>query len=122
VTRRRDDLDVDDTLHATRDHLWKADAFITAAEGMIVERGAGIEDTDEDRERDRENYGYGGDDEIGRRRNHLEEFIESAKLAVRAAQYAHNQTIAKLDRYRAESAQVDTVEVATAIVKRRGKA
>lgn len=117
---RRDGLDVDDTLRATRDHLWKADAFITAAEGMIVERGAGIEDTNEDREHDRKNYGYGGDDEIGRRRNHLEEFIESAKLAVRAAQYALNQTIAKVESYCAEP--VRGVETTTAIAKRRGRA
>ena len=116
---RREDLDLDATLYATRDQLWKADAFITAAESMIVEHGVAIDDADEDTE----GYDYdGGDDDVRRRRSHLEEFVESAKLAVRAAQYAHNQTIAKHDRHCAEPARADTVQTTTAIVKRRGKA
>lgn len=93
--------DVDDTLHATRDALWRADACITAAQRMIEEPGGGgSERSDDDEEPDEESYGYGGDDDVGRRRNHLLEHIEATKEAVRAAQYAHNRTIARLEGHR----------------------
>lgn len=109
---RRDD--VDDTLHATRDALWKADANITAAERLIKDRGVGIESADQDGERHGDEYGHGGDDDLGRLRNHLEEYVESAKLAVREAQYAHSRTIDTLE-------EPDRTET-TANAKRRGKA
>lgn len=117
---RRDDLDVDDTLQAVLDNLWTADANITAAERMIAESRAGIEAGDEGEKRDEDSYGHGGDDDPGRLQNHLLVYAETAKAAVRAAQYAHSLTVDKLQRYRAESDQV--VETTTALSKRRGKA
>jgi hypothetical protein len=91
--------DVDDTLHATQDALWTADANITAAERMLGEGAGGIEATDEDGEHG-DDYGHGGDGDPGRLRNHLLEFVESAKAAVRAAQYAHSRTVATLEGHR----------------------
>jgi hypothetical protein len=66
--------DVDDLLDVLRDNLGKADAFITTAEELI-ERPRSI-GGDKD-----------GDDDLQRRRNHIEYLIEAAKLAVRAATY-----------------------------------
>jgi len=80
VSRKRPDPDaplVDatvDTVYALRDSLGKADAFISAAEVLI--------------ERPRED---GETDDPGRRQNHVEHLIESARLAVRAALNATGQ-------------------------------
>jgi hypothetical protein len=112
-TGRRECPDVDDTLHATRDALWKADACITAAERLIKDRGVGIDSADED---GGDEYGHGGDDDPGRLRNHLEEYVESAKLAVREAQYAHSRTIDTVEEHNAESNR------ATETARRRGGA
>ena len=58
-----------------RDHLGKADAYISAAEELIEQPVLDGDDDDED----------GGD--VTRRRNHIAQLIESTKLAVRAAIY-----------------------------------
>jgi hypothetical protein len=91
VIRRSDDLD--DTLYVVRDNLGKADAYITAAEDLIErpQGGDGDDDADDD-----------GEDEPGRRQNHVEHLVESAKLAVRAAIYAGDQMATQLDRHRVE--------------------
>jgi hypothetical protein len=62
-----------DAVDVVRDHLGKADAFLTAAENLI-EQPQEIDDS--------------RDDSLGRRRNHVAHLIESAKLAVRAAAHA----------------------------------
>jgi hypothetical protein len=79
VTRRRQlappklCADVDGLLYVLRDHLGKADAFITTAEELIERCWSGGDDDD---------------DSITRLRNHVAHLVESAKLAVRAAAYA----------------------------------
>lgn len=68
---------LDDLLYLFRDNVARADAFLTAAEGLI-ERfpcgGDAGEDEDEDI-----------DDHHGRWRNHVAHLLDAAKLAVRAA-------------------------------------
>jgi hypothetical protein len=54
-----------------RDHLGKADAYISAVEELIEQA---VLDGDDD-------------DDVTRRRNHVAHLIESTKLAVRAAIY-----------------------------------
>ena len=120
MSRRDESPDLDDTLYVTTDNLGKADAFITSAERLIGMPGGGSASEDEDGEHDEENYGHGTDHDSGRLRNNLAHLIESAKEAVRAAQYAHSRTVAQVDRHRAESERA-VVEV-TAVTKRRGKA
>jgi hypothetical protein len=66
--------DVDDLLDALRDNLGKADAFISTAEELIERPRSIGGDAD-------------SDDEIQRRRSHIEHLVEAAKLAVRAAAY-----------------------------------
>jgi hypothetical protein len=66
-------FDVTGTLYVLRDNLAKADAFITAAEELI------------------ERSDDGGEDNEGRRRNHVAHLVESAKLAVREAIRAGGQ-------------------------------
>lgn len=75
--------DLDDLLDLYRDHVARADAFLTAAERLIEQPPC--DDNDED-----------GDDHPGRRRNHLAHLLDAAKLAVRAAVY----TSAEIDRRR----------------------
>ena len=70
--------DVDDLLDVLRDNLGKADAFITSAEELI-ERPRSI-GGDED-----------SDDDLQRRRNHIEHLVQAAKLAVRAAAYTSGE-------------------------------
>lgn len=116
--RGREYPDVDATLYVTTDSLGKADAFIASAERLIAHRGVGIERADED-EHDENSYGHGDDDDPGRLRNNLAHLIESTKLAVRAAQYAHSQTVDAIEGYYAASNR--TVEVTTAITKHEGR-
>jgi FMN phosphatase YigB (HAD superfamily) len=106
VTRCCDDLDLDGTLYAVRDNLGRADAFLTAAEGLIErpEDGDDGEGDDDD-----------GDDDLGRRRHH-----ESAKLEVRAAIYGGGQIAAVIERHQAVSSWVE-VATATAQHKHRGR-
>jgi hypothetical protein len=80
------DDDLDGLLHLFRDHVARADAFLTAAEDLI-ERPA--RDADEAVDED-------ADDHPGRRRNHVAHLLDAAKLAVRAAVY----TSAEIDRRR----------------------
>jgi len=111
VTRRRDDLDLADTLYVVRDNLGRADAFLTAAEGLIEQPGVVGEDEDDEPD--------GSDDEaLGRRRDHVAHLVESAKLAVRAAIYSGGQLAVEIDRYRAESSRAVTT---TALHKPRGR-
>jgi hypothetical protein len=70
------DMAPDGTLHVLRGNLGRADAMITAAEGLI-ERSWG-NDEDED------------GDNLARRRNHVAHLLEGARLAVRGAIYAGN--------------------------------
>jgi hypothetical protein len=63
-----------DTVYVIRDSLGKADAFISAAE-VLIERP----------------HADGETDAPGRRQNHVEHLIESAKLAVRSALHASGQ-------------------------------
>jgi hypothetical protein len=58
-------------------------------ERLIEDHGVRIESADED-----------GPSRI---RNNLAHLIESTKLAVREAQYAHGQTVATFEAHRAES-------------------
>jgi len=67
--------DLEHALYVLRDNLAKADAFITTAEDLI-ERTEQTEGGDE---------GDDIDDNLSRRRNHIEHLVESAKCAVRAA-------------------------------------
>lgn len=90
--------DLDPTLYVTTDGLGRADAFITAAERLIEDHGFGVEGADEDGEHDE-------DHDPGRLRNNLAHLIESTKLAIREAQYAHGQTVARFETHRAESEQ-----------------
>ena len=111
MTRRRDDLDLADTLYVVRDNLGRADAFLTAAEGLIEQPGVVGEDEDDEPD--------GSDDEaLGRRRDHVAHLVESAKLAVRAALYSGGQLAVEIDRYRAESSRAVTT---TALHKPRGR-
>jgi hypothetical protein len=114
---RREELDIDDVLYVVGDCLGKADACITAAERLFEQGGAGAITADDDGADDDE-HGHDDDNDPGRVRNNLEHLVESAKEAVRAAQYAHGQALAKLDRYCAKPVQGDE----PTIVKRRGKA
>jgi hypothetical protein len=114
---RREELDIDDVLYVVGDNLGKADACITAAERLCEQGGAGVITADDDGD-DGDEHGHDDDNDPGRVRNNVEHLIESAKEAVRAAQYAHRQTLAKLDRYCAGPVQGD----GPTSVKRRGKA
>jgi len=87
--------DLDATLYATTNSLGRADAFITSAERLIEDHGVSVESADENDD----------DHEPGRIRNNLAYLIESTKLAVREAQYAHGQTVAAFEEHRAESEQ-----------------
>ena len=62
----------DHKLALLRDHLGKADAYISAVEELIEQPIVDLGD-DEDA------------DEVSRRRNHVAHLIEATKLAVRAA-------------------------------------
>jgi hypothetical protein len=93
--------DLDPTLYTTTGSLGRADAFITSAERLIEDHGVSIEDADED-----------DDDEPGRIRNNLAYLIESAKQAVREAQYAHGQTVAAFEAHRAEPERTDETVIA----------
>jgi hypothetical protein len=116
---RREELDIDDVLYVVGDCLGKADACITAAERLFEQGGASAITADDDgADDDDDEHGHDDDNDPGRVRNNLEHLVESAKEAVRAAQYAHGQALAKLDRYCAERVQGDE----PTIVKRRGKA
>lgn len=70
--------DVDDLLGVLRDNLGKADAFIATAEELI-ERPRTI-GGDED-----------SDDDLQRRRSHIEHLVGAAKLAVRAAAFTRGE-------------------------------
>ena len=105
---RREELDVDDTLYVVTHSLGKADTFITLAEDLVEQSWRGGKDDDGD-----------GDDSVMRRRKHVEYLIECAKEAVREAQYAHDQTVARLEGYRAESDRVAATTTATAKHRRR---
>lgn len=75
---------LNDLLDLLRDHVNRADAFLTAAEDLIEHPSRGEdEEVDED-----------SDDHPGRRRNHVAHLLDAAKLAVRAAIY----TSAEIDR------------------------
>ena len=111
---RRDDLGIADTLHAVRDNLERADAFLTAAEDLIERPGVVGEDEDEGEERDGSD-----DDTLARRRNHVAHLVESAKEAVRAAIYGGGQLAVEIDRDRAASSQAATTS--TAPHKPRGR-
>jgi len=115
---RREELDIDDVLHVVGDCLGKADACITAAERLAEQGAAGVITADEGADADDEEHGHDDDSDPGRVRNQLEHLIESAKVAVREAEYAHRRVIATVDRYCARPVQDD--EPTT--VKRRGKA
>jgi hypothetical protein len=118
---RREEIDIDDVLYVVGDCLGKADACITAAERLCEQSGAGVITADDDADgadADADDDGHDDDNDPGRVRNNLEHLVESAKESVRAAQYAHRQALAKLDRYCAGPVQGD--EPTT--VKRRGKA
>jgi hypothetical protein len=67
----RPDFDRDHMIGVLRDHLGKADAYISAVEELIEQ--AVLDGDDDDT----------GD--VTRRRNHVAHLIESTKLAVRAA-------------------------------------
>jgi FKBP-type peptidyl-prolyl cis-trans isomerase 2 len=112
VTRHAEGPDVDDVLYVVRDNLAKADAFITSVESMIKQPGGGSGGEGEGDEGDED---ITGDDEFGRRQNHLVHMINAAKLAVREAQYAGDQMAARLDAHRVESTRP------TALSKHRGK-
>src|SRR4051812_44440392 len=75
-------------LYILRDNLAKADAFITAAEDLIEQTGQ-TEGGGKGETEHTEGGGEGDDDDVddnrGRRRNHIEHLVESAKRAVRAA-------------------------------------
>jgi hypothetical protein len=93
VTRRRQlsaaagCASVDDLLDLLRDNLGKADAFITTAEELI-ERPQSI------------GSGKDSDDDLRRRRTHIEHLIAAAKLAVRAAAYTSREIEAIAQRSR----------------------
>jgi len=70
--------DLDNLIHVLRDNIARADALLTAVEGLI-ERSWDV-DTDEDED----------GDNLARRRNHVAYLIEGARLAVRGAIYAGN--------------------------------
>ncbi len=77
---------LDDLLDLFRDHVNRADAFLTAAEDLIERPSRGEDEpVDED-----------DDHHPGRRRNHVAHLLDAAKLAVRAAVYAS----AEIDRRR----------------------
>lgn len=77
---------LDDLLDLFRDHVARADAFLTAAEDLIERpTRSADEPIDED-----------ADDYPGRRRNHVAHLLDATKLAVRAAVYA----CAEIDRRR----------------------
>ena len=103
---RGNHLDIDDTLYVVTDNLRKADAFVTAAERLIGQPAGGTQSMDENGECEEDSYGY--DDDADRFRNNLGHLIESAKLAIREAQYAHGQTVTKVDGHRAASVQPTT--------------
>ena len=86
--------DLDPTLHVTTDNLGKADAFIRSVERLIEDHGIDVEDAEDD------------DHDPGRIRNNLAHLIESTKLAIRAAQYAHGQTVTAFEAHRAEPDEV----------------
>ena len=67
----RPDFDRDHMIGVLRDHLGKADAYISAVEELIEQP---VLDGDDD-----------DDDDVTRRRNHVAHLIESTKMAVRAA-------------------------------------
>jgi len=69
---------LDDLFGLLRDNLGKADAFITSAEYQLEQAPSGDEEED------------------GRRRQHVEHLVESAKYAVRAAGY----TTEEIDKQR----------------------
>jgi hypothetical protein len=116
---RREEIDIDDVLSVVGDNLGKADACITAAERLFGQPGASaITDTAEDEDGE---HDHDDDNDPSRVRNNLEHLVECTKLAVRAAQYAHDQTLVKLDRYCADPVQGAEV-TAIAIGNRRGKA
>jgi hypothetical protein len=95
--------DLDATLYATTNSLGRADAFITSAERLIEDHGVNVESADEDDDDD--------DHDPGRIRNNLAYLIESTKLAVREAQYAHGQMVAAFEEHRAESEQTGETAV-----------
>jgi len=68
----------DGTLNVLRDNIARADALLTAVEGLIERSWDEEEDEDED------------GDNLARRRNHVAYLIEGARLAVRGAIYAGN--------------------------------
>jgi hypothetical protein len=68
----RPDFDRDHMIGVLRDHLGKADAYISAVEELIEQPIVDLGDDDDA-------------DEVSRRRNHVAHLIESTKLAVRAA-------------------------------------
>jgi len=74
------DMAPDGTLHILRDNLGRADAMLTAAEGIIERSWVDDEDSDEDED----------GDNLARRRNHVAHLLEGARLAVRGAVYAGN--------------------------------
>ena len=71
----RPDFDRDHMIGVLRDHLGKADAYISAVEELIEQAVLDGDDDDDDDDT--------GD--VTRRRNHVAHLIESTKLAVRAA-------------------------------------
>jgi len=89
---RRDLPDLDATLYVTTDGLGRADAFIRSVERLIDDHGIVAEDSADD-----------DDHDPGRIRNHLAHLIGSTKAAIREAQYAHGQTVARFEAHRAES-------------------
>ena len=77
---------LDDLFDLFRDHVARADAFLTAAEDLIERPSRSADEKiDED-----------ADDHPGRRRNHAAHLLGAAKLAVRAAVF----TSAEIDRRR----------------------
>jgi hypothetical protein len=72
------DMAHDGTLHVLRDNIARADALLTAVEGLIERSWDEEDDEDED------------GDNLARRRNHVAYLIEGARLAVRGAIYAGN--------------------------------
>jgi hypothetical protein len=85
VSARRRELargrvDLDETIHIVRDNLGRADAMLTAAEGLIERSWDGDKDGDEDED----------GDNLTRRRSHVAHLLETARLAVRGAIYAGN--------------------------------
>lgn len=75
LARGRADLN-NETIHILRDNLGRADAMITALEGLIERLWNDDGDDDED------------GDTLTRRRSHVAHLIEAARLAVRGAIYA----------------------------------